>query len=346
MKTVYSEKHRLHAPKEELHNGLVGPPFEKPERAEMILKALKEKGCHEILAPEEFSFRHIEALHDPGYLKLLQSAAREWRDLGRDGDALPANWAAGTMRTAVPPVNLDGRLGYYSFSGDSRIGEGTWTAALSSAHCALTGMKLLLSGESGVFSLCRPPGHHAARDLFGGYCFLNNAALAAQYALDAGAAKTAILDLDFHHGNGTQDLFYHRKDVYFFSLHGDPLYTFPYFTGFADQRGSGEGEGFTMNYPLLPGSDAETWFAALDDACRRLREFRPEVLVVSLGVDTYEGDPLSSFKIRAEDFIEAGRRLGALKLPTLIVMEGGYAVDDIGVNVCNVLHGYAEENPA
>jgi acetoin utilization deacetylase AcuC-like enzyme len=238
------------------------------------------------------------------------------------------------------PDSISGQLGYYAMAGETSIGPGTWEAVQAAADVALSGAKRLAAGERGVFSLCRPPGHHAAHDLYGGYCFLNNAAIAAQSLRDGGAARVAILDVDFHHGNGTQDIFYDRDDVLFVSLHGDPLQCFPYFSGHADETGAGAGLGFNLNLPLPRGTAYDRWSAALARGLDAIRTFRADALVVSLGVDTYEGDPISSFKLSSDDFRRYGRAIGTLGLPTLFVMEGGYAVADIGINVVNVLTGY------
>jgi acetoin utilization deacetylase AcuC-like enzyme len=205
---------------------------------------------------------------------------------------------------------------------------------------ALTGAEQLRGGARGAFALCRPPGHHAARDLYGGYCFLNNAAIAAQYLRDHGAARVAILDVDYHHGNGTQDIFYDRADVLFVSLHGDPATEFPYFSGYADEMGAGDGAGFNLNFPLPAGTTFGEWRAALAKALQRVREFGADTLVVSLGVDTYMGDPISSFQLDSPDFTAYGSLIGACGLPTLFVLEGGYAVAEIGINVVNVLCGF------
>jgi len=344
MLVVFSEKHWLHAPKQELHNGIIGPPYETPDRAGMLLKELEERKSFDIIEAEEFSFEHILRIHDADYLRLLEHAWDEWHELGREGDALPANWAAGHMRTGPPPFNLDGRLGYYSFSGDSVITSGTWEAALASADTALTGMDLILGGIQSAFSLCRPPGHHASVDLFGGYCYLNNAAIAAGYALHNKKERVAILDVDYHHGNGTQDIFSRRRDVLVLSIHADPLYAFPYFTGFAGQQGEDEGKGFTVNYPLSPGTMPEEWFFALDNARERVASFAPDVLIVSLGVDTYRHDPLSTFRLDTDDFTTMGKKIGHMGIPTLFVMEGGYAIKHFSTNVCNVLEGFSGMN--
>ena len=191
-----------------------------------------------------------------------------------------------------------------------------------------------------MFALCRPPGHHSAADLYGGYCFLNNAAIAAQAFLQDGARRVAILDVDFHHGNGTQDIFYQRDDVLFLSLHGDPVQAFPHFLGYTDETGAGSGEGCNVNYPLPRGTRFDVWQGALTDACSRIKKYSPDALIISLGVDTFEKDPISFFKLSSDDFTRYGTQIAGLGLPTLFVMEGGYAVEEIGLNTVNVLNGF------
>ncbi len=191
-----------------------------------------------------------------------------------------------------------------------------------------------------AFALYRPPGHHAAGDMYGGYCFINNAAVAAQAFIDQDASRVAILDVDFHHGNGTQDIFYDRADAMFVSLHGDPKDAFPHFLGYADEIGTGSGEGFNHNYPIGPGTNFKIWGSALEDACKKIANYGPDALVISLGVDTFEHDPISFFKLTSDDFKRYGATIGGLKLPTLFIMEGGYAINEIGLNAVNVLQGY------
>ena len=230
-------------------------------------------------------------------------------------------------------------------AGETSISQGTWEAARAAADVALTGALKIKEGAPAAFALCRPPGHHAAHDLYGGYCFLNNAAIAAQYLRDSGAARIAILDVDFHHGNGTQDIFYDRPDVLYVSLHGDPAEAFPYFSGFADETGAGAGAGYTLNFPLPPGTEWPAWGGALRAALLRIADFRADALVVSLGVDTFAKDPISFFRLQSEDFSSYGQMIGGCRIPTLFVLEGGYAVGDIGVNVVNVLMGFEEAQP-
>jgi acetoin utilization deacetylase AcuC-like enzyme len=258
---------------------------------------------------------------------------------GRAGEAIPNCWPARRVPQR-PPRSIEGQLGFYAFAAETSIGAGSWEAAAAAADVAVSGAQHLLAGARGVFALCRPPGHHASRDLYGGYCFLNNAAIAAQRLRDRGLGRVAILDVDFHHGNGTQDIFYDRPDVLFVSIHGDPLDSFPYFSGHASETGVGPGDGFTLNLPLPRGSDYAAWGAALQIALERITSFSPDALVVSLGVDTFVGDPISAFRLQSPDFVHYGRRLGECNLPTLFVLEGGYAVAEIGINVANVLTGF------
>jgi acetoin utilization deacetylase AcuC-like enzyme len=189
-------------------------------------------------------------------------------------------------------------------------------------------------------ALTRPPGHHAGRDFFGGYCFINNAAVAAQALLDAGARRVGILDVDYHHGNGTQGIFYERADVLTVSIHGDPFFEYPFYLGHADERGQGAGEGFNINVPLARGTDFPRWRAALMTALQRVKDYGPDAVVVALGVDTFEGDPISHFKLKSEDYLQVGRDLSALGLPMVFTLEGGYAVGAMGVNVVNVLESF------
>lgn len=243
------------------------------------------------------------------------------------------------MRERVPK-DIDGRLGYYSFAAETSITEGTWDAACASANVALTAQALVANGEPAAFALCRPPGHHAHADLLGGYCFFNNAAISAQAFRDQGAKRVAILDVDFHHGNGTQAIFYQRSDVLTISLHGDPDLVFPHFLGFEDETGEGDGNGYNQNLVYPPGTPFEVWREGLETACQRITEYQPEALVIALGVDTFEDDPISFFKLTSADYLLMGERLAKLNLPTLFTMEGGYDVDAIGVNVVNVLKGF------
>ncbi len=341
MKIVYTDKHRLHFPKGELHGGRFVTPFERPSRMDHILRALKSRRMTDFVEPAPLDLRPVRKIHPPAFLTFLQTVWDEWKAAGFKGDVLPTGFPARGLRQKRPR-NIDGLTGYYAHSLETCITAGTWQAACASAAVAQTAQRLVSGGERAAFALCRPPGHHAHADLYGGYCFLNNAAIAAQGFRDEGAGRVAILDVDFHHGNGTQDIFYRRADVFYCSLHGDPADAYPYFLGFRDETGEGKGEGLNLNLPLPPGTSFDTWSRALERACRRIAAFKPDVLVVSLGVDTYKDDPISFFKLESEDFRTCGRRLAKLKRPTLFVMEGGYAIDRVGVNTVNVLEGFLD----
>ena len=342
MKIFRSEDHRLHFPRGELSGGELVRPYECPERWDHIMQRLNEQGLRDVADPRPLDMALVAKVHDPGFLEFLANAWSRWEAESNPGEAIPAVIPARRMRQKVPH-HIDGQLGYYCMAIETPITAGTWQAARSSAACAVSAQHCIAEGGGHAFALCRPPGHHAGKDLYGGYCFLNNAAIAAQACLDGGASRVALLDVDFHHGNGSQDIFYDRNDVYYLSLHGQPEDAFPHFLGYADELGESAGEGFNRNYPLPPGTAYDIWGEqALEDACRRIARYAPDALVVSLGVDTFEKDPISFFKLRSDDFSRYGERLARLRTPTLFVMEGGYAVAQIGVNTVNVLTGYLQ----
>lgn len=341
MLTVYTETHRLHHGRNELMAGQLVPVFEVPRRAEIVLDQVRKVGLGEVVGPKAFGLSPLLRVHHPDYVEFLQTAWEEWCALGRgDTDALPYAWPVRRTDQVRAPRGIDARLGFYSFDAASPIGAGTWEAVRGSADVALSAAGRVGRSERAAFALCRPPGHHAAQDYMGGYCFLNNAAIAAQSMRDAGAGRVAILDIDYHHGNGTQAIFYDRPDVLVANLHGDPEVEYPYFLGRADERGAGEGEGFNLNYPLPWGTGFADWSEALEEACRQIARYAPEALVVSLGVDTYRGDPISQFRLDSPDYLRVGERIAGLGRPTLFVMEGGYAVEEIGLNAVNVLLGF------
>ncbi len=340
MKTIHSDDHRLHHARAELIDGRFDAPVERPERVEIVLRRVREVGLGPVVAPDPFDRAAVERVHAPDYLAFLESAWDEWvAEHGDASDALPLVWPVRTFRP-ICPRHIDGRLSFHSMDAGTPITAGTWQAITASASVALTGARFLAEEGGPVFSLCRPPGHHAATDLLGGYCFLNNAAIAAQALIDRGASRVAVLDVDYHHGNGTQSIFYQRADVLFLSIHADPADEFPYFLGYADETGSGAGEGANVNLPLPLGSDWPSWAGALEHACRHIHDWAPDALVVSLGVDTFEGDPISRFRLQSSDFPRIGARLSKLGLPTLFVMEGGYAIEEIGTNAVGVLAGF------
>ena len=343
MLTFYNEHHAQHRPRVEMFRGMLVPCGEKPERADLVAAELGRRGLGQIVTPHGVPLVSLERIHTPRYLHFLRSAWSAWLALdaanaGRD--ALPSVWPIRGLRSDIEPDNFTARLGLYSMDSGTPLTAGTWIAAKTGADCAVNAAHALRLGERGTFALTRPPGHHAGSDFFGGYCFLNNAALAAQHLLDDGAARVGILDIDYHHGNGTQSIFYRRSDVLVASIHADPRTDFPFYLGHADETGEGDGEGFNMNLPLAPGSSAGAWFAALETACIRLASYGASALVVSLGVDTFGGDPASRFALISADFLRIGERIAHLGLPTVFVLEGGSAIAEIGINVVNVLEGF------
>lgn len=339
MDTVFSEHHRRHAGRVELYEGELVPCFEKPERAELVLAAVRSADLGSVVAPEAYGFEPLQRVHSRAYLDFLRKAWTEWEALHGDKDALALSWPVRRFSDRVP-TSIDGKLGFYSFDAATPITEGTWEAATSAADCSLTALAKVQAGARGAFALVRPPGHHAASDLCGGYCYLNNVAIAAQRFVDESSERVAILDVDYHHGNGTQSIFYDREDVLFLSLHGDPDQEYPYHLGYSDERGVGAGEGANRNFPMPWSTRAETWFEAAEEACREIERFGPGIVLVSLGVDTFRGDPISHFLLESDDYRRLGERLARLGRPTLFVLEGGYAVEEIGVNVVNVLQSY------
>lgn len=338
MQIVYSDAHYAHHPQHEFLDGKLIPYQESPHRAEMVLKAAQAAALGEVIPPRDFGLAPILHIHDANYVAWLQRIYAEW--LAHGGTPTGAVADTFAMR-GLPnrPTNVRAALGYYSLDATTVHMAGTWLAAYQSAQCALTAAQLVANGASSAFALCRPPGHHAHADLCGGYCLLNNVAIAAHWLTQntAPKVKVAILDVDFHHGNGTQAIFYERSDVFFVSLHADPERQYPYFAGAADERGAGAGLGFNRNYPLPVQIDDAAYLTALRQACADIADYAPDYLLVSLGVDTFGGDPLGDFALSPAAFAHIGRSIAELRLPTVVVMEGGYAIEQLGQNVVAVL---------
>ncbi len=340
MKTVYSERHALHDPRQNpAETGMV-EYFEKPSRAETILRFINERRIGPVLPPQPFGLDVARRVHSPRYLDFLENAYPRWVKAGFRQDVCYPAVSAIQNPGAREPRTILGQLGLHAADCCIAFTATSWQAIESSCHTALTAQKIVSSGEAAAFALCRPPGHHANASTAAGYCYINNAAVAAQAFLDQGAKRVAILDVDYHHGNGTQDIFYDRADVMLVSIHADPADDYPYFFGYADEAGRGAGEGFNANYPLPLGSDYRAWAEALDHGLARIRAYGPDALIVSLGVDTFEADPISQFRLKSPDYVDIGARIAQLRRPTLFVMEGGYAVDAIGINVTNMLAGF------
>lgn len=324
---------------------MLKPCVEMPSRADTVLARVQSTGLGAIIAPRDYPATAYTAVHTTRYVHFLENAWALWTAAGRSHDALPLVWPVRDMRTDQEPAHIDGKLGFYAMDAGVPVTAGTWEAVRSSANLALTGMELIAGGARSAFALCRPPGHHAAAEYMGGYCYLNNAAIAAQDCIARGARRVAVLDVDYHHGNGTQSIFYQRADVMFISLHGDPKDSYPYFLGHGDEIGAGPGSGYNHNYPLPHGTAWDVYSNALADACRKLIAYAPDAIVVSLGVDTFKDDPISQFKLESDDYLRMGAAIASVGKPTLFVMEGGYMVDDIGVNAVNVLLGFEGSVP-
>jgi acetoin utilization deacetylase AcuC-like enzyme len=273
-------------------------------------------------------------------VSFLGSAHALWRQhYGEDApDAIASAWPARGMSVRASG-EIESQLGFYSFDTATPITRGTWEAAREAANVALSAAQAIDEGERSAFALTRPPGHHASFDVFGGYCYLNNVAIAADW-LTRKDRRVAILDVDYHHGNGTQSIFYDRRDVLFVSVHADPSFAFPHFLGFADETGQNAGDGFNLNVPLPRGTDWKRYAEALDSALRRIRDFGPDVILVSLGLDTFEDDPIAQFKLAKPDYLRMGEVIAGLKLPTVFNFEGGYDLNSLAEITVNVLEGF------
>ena len=341
MKAVYSPRHAAHEPRVELAYGAAEPAHEIPARAEAIRSALESDGGFEWLELREHGREPIEAVHDPALVRYVERAWTEWQAaLGSEGEAIPWTFGLAGLREGMEPFEPSRttlELGSWCFDTGNPLTAGAADAARTSVDVALTAADAILGGERAAYGLCRPPGHHAARAVFGGYCFFNNAAIATRHLLDGGSTRVAVLDVDYHHGNGTQQLFYRRGEVLTVSVHADPAREFPYFTGFADEIGAGAGRGTNVNLPLPAAVDDDAFLAAVGQGLETVAGFGADTLVVPLGVDTFRGDPLGDFDVGGEAYPRLGRLLAGAGLPTLVLQEGGYAVSELGANVLGVL---------
>jgi acetoin utilization deacetylase AcuC-like enzyme len=342
--TFFCAQHERHAPRYEFFRGERVAAFEAPARAEFVLEALQQRG-HELRKPTVDSRELLRQVHAQRYVDFLETAWTQWLaadPANAQRQPFPSVWPVRTLRCDVEPDNFIAKLGLYSMDNGTPLVAGTWAAAKAGADAAASAAALVTTGAGARAAFCatRPPGHHAGHDFMGGYCFLNNAAVAAQELLARGCRRVAILDVDYHHGNGTQSIFYDREDVLFASIHGDPRTEYPFYLGHADEHGEGPGLGFNLNLPLPAGSPAGPWFGALEVACRRIEQHRADALVVSLGLDTSADDPISTFALVPDDFSRLGARLGALSLPTVFILEGGYAAAALGTNAVNVIEAF------
>lgn len=337
MKAVYTDLHRSHDPQFFLVRGVVKRTTEQPERADRLLSGLAA-GKHQLVAPSVFGQGPRMRVHSAEYLGFLAEAWEAWTALGDAGPEMIAN-VHPVRHAATYPTHIVGRLGWHTADTGCPIGPSTWAAACAATDIATTAAQMVLDGEDAVYALCRPPGHHAFRDVAGGFCFLNNSAIAAAH-LRLRHERVAILDVDVHHGNGTQGIFYERGDVLTVSIHADPAFYYPYVWGYAHERGEGAGLGANLNIPLPLGTGDDGYLAAFETAAKTIHAFAPGALVVALGLDASEHDPLKGLAITTEGFRRIGAAIARLGLPTVLVQEGGYLSDILGTNLTATLAGF------
>ena len=342
MPVVWSDDCRLHDPAAEIWIGVRTPAVETAARTDAILEALRAAGGHTVPA-EQHEDGRLLAVHDSGLLDYLASAWADWEQAGLpvdpgQGRVVPYVFAHSALtQSPVVPRAIWARPGFFAYDTMTLIGPGTWQATRAAADCALTAVDLVLEGASAAYACCRPPGHHACRACYGGSCYLNNAAIAAEELARRLQGSVAVIDIDAHHGNGTQEIFWERDDVLTGSVHVDPgAGWFPHFVGFAGETGAGS----NRNIPLAPGSTDEAWLNAIDELAAWASQ--ASALVVSLGVDAAAGDPESPLQASATGYREAGRILGGLGVPTVVVQEGGYDLAAIGTLVRETLLGIEE----
>ena len=337
MKVIYTEAQKKHYPKSFLSSGAPQPNPEVPERADRLLAAAQTAGLSH-KDPQDFGDAALAAVHTPEYLQFLQHIYTRWQRIPEASPEVMPNIHP-PRRGGAYPLSAVGQVGYHVCDSSCPISADTWESARWSAMTAVQGAKEILGGDSACYALARPPGHHASQDLAGGFCYLNNSAIGAE-VLRSQYARVAILDVDVHHGNGTQEIFYGRPDVLAVSIHADPVRFYPFFWGHAAERGKGRGLGYNLNLPLPRGTSDGDYLQVLDRALLRIRAFSPGALVVALGLDAFEGDPFQGLAITTGGFGRIAERIAGLQLPTLIVQEGGYLCDELGDNLKSFLLGF------
>jgi acetoin utilization deacetylase AcuC-like enzyme len=341
MKAYFADEQRLHDPKSFLSSGAPKPNPEVPERIERLIAGAKAAGCA-IERPKSFGLGPIAAIHTPEYIEFLQHIYERWQRIeGASAEVIPNIHPI--ARGGSRPDSAVGQAGYHMADTSCPISAETYDSSCWSAWTAVAGAEAVKAGASSAYALCRPPGHHAFADVAGGFCFFNNSAIAAQH-LRKSADRVAILDVDLHHGNGTQGVFYRRADVLTVSIHADPVRFYPFFWGYADERGEGQGLGYNLNLPLARKSGDDIFLEALAAAIRRVGAFAPDALVVALGLDAFEGDPFGGLSVTTPGFSRIGEAIARLGLPTVIVQEGGYLCDALADNLAAFLTGFASRH--
>ncbi|OCP00587.1 MULTISPECIES: histone deacetylase family protein [unclassified Ensifer] len=337
MKAFYAAEQKRHNPKAFLSSGAPQPNPEQPERVERLLAGARAAGG-EILRPRDHGLGPIAAVHTPEYLDFLEHIYARWQRIAEASDEVIPNIHP-LARDGRYPASAVGQAGYHMADTACPISSETWESVRWSAWSAVDAADAVMAGDRAAYALCRPPGHHAFADVAGGFCFVNNSAVAAQRFL-SNSRRVVILDVDLHHGNGTQGIFYQRADVLTISIHADPVRFYPFFWGHADERGEGPGLGYNLNLPLERKSGDEEFLAALDVAFRRIRAYAPDALVVALGLDAFEGDPFGGLSVSTPGFARIGETIAGLGLPTAIVQEGGYLCDALSDNLTAFLTGF------
>ncbi|OZI45799.1 acetylpolyamine amidohydrolase [Bordetella genomosp. 5] len=337
MKAFFHDDQKLHHPQTYFSRGMMRKPQEVPSRLDALVDAARALKF-DVRQPTDAGAGAISAVHSLDYLRFLQSAHEQWK-------ALPDDWGNEVVsnvfvreRNALRGVLA--QAARYLADGSCPVGPHTFQSAYWSAQSAIAGAQALLDGDAHAYAICRPPGHHARRDAAGGFCYLNNAAIAAQM-LRAKYGRVAILDTDMHHGQGIQEIFYERSDVLYVSIHGDPENFYPVVAGYEDERGEGEGHGYNINLPMPHGSPESVFFDKMTQAQRAIELFQPDALVLSLGFDVFEKDPQAMVAVSSDGFERLGRAVGAFKLPTLIVQEGGYYIEGLENNAERFFGGLA-----
>jgi len=340
MHAVFSETHRRHSPSRFIRRGEWADYPEVPERADNLVAAA-EAASLTVTAPDDFGAGPREAVHDARHLAFLASAHERWSALDGASEYLVPNTHP-VRHGAAYPDNVVGQAGWHIADLACPVGPASWPAACAAANVALHAASLVLDGANAAYGICRPPGHHAFGDLSGGFCLLNNVAIAAQHMV-AKLSRVAILDIDVHHGNGTQGIFYERGDVLFVSVHADPDGFYPFYAGYADERGNRAGEDANLNLPLALGSGDDIFLAAINNGLARIQSQDPGALLLSLGFDAFVDDPLSGLKVSTDGFRAAGAAIGGLDTPTVLIQEGGYQCEALGRNLTAFLEGFGRD---